>query len=85
MAPVSHPGGELALISRMGPEERRPRGLSGILRKQEGTDGNWLGLGMGKLQGIEVLVCYGGGQITKFQGSFHMARFYHSRFPAPSY
>lgn len=85
MVPMSYLRGELGLVSGMGPEERQPRGMSGILRKDEGTDGNWLGWGMGKLQGIEVLVCYGGGQITKFQGSLHMAKFYHGRLPAPSH
>lgn len=40
MAPMSYLRGELGLVSGMGPEERQPRGMLGILRKDEGTDGN---------------------------------------------
>ena len=48
-----------------------------------GVLGNRLGWGTGRLKRIAWCVCYGGGQIPEFQGSFHLAKFYRTDFLTP--
>ena len=48
-----------------------------------GVLGNRLGWGTGRLKRIAWCVCYRGGQIPEFQGSFHLAKFYRTDFLTP--